>query len=1022
MKPIKLSMYGFMTYKKKTEIDFTKLYPSRIFVISGDTGSGKTSIFDAISFALFGQISRPDVDQINLRSDFLSKEDPPTYVNYIFEVDGRVYQIERKPSQFAKKKVRSGVKINHEVELFQIKNDKKILLSDKVGETNNLIKEIVGLDQNQLKKVMLLAQGQFSEFLSADSSTKADLLSDIFQTSQYGKIQEDLKTLDSTYNKDLENLDNRLEEILKKDESIYSSLDKARKYGHDYVNIKKLIEANLANKNHEIEDLSIKYKNETAKKDLLVDKISKAEAENEQINLYQKIKEEKEELENRLDYYVALKESLERAKNANTIRPYYDRLGQIQKDKDIVAKAIEKKKLEKKKLELLFYDLKKKKAGLKDIAKDLDELKIEINTYKDKEKSLDKFLTIKDSYLNLKSYKDELNKIKEDQEKADHSYKEVSEKLIEKSNKLLEIKDYKTKLVLEKTELDKKEEKNSDFIGKVNKNLEVEEKIKSKNEEKSLIEKDLHKAKFDLDQALLNQENIDKQKYIKILNQSHICPICSTYHEEKIEEKEVFDLDLEAIRNNYHKLINKKSLAENEIKNLKEKLIKDLPKLDDLNNEKKSLDREIIDLDHKLKANEKELTDIDKSIRELENRKNKLSIATKAYDEKITLLSQKLGEFDSLERAYLLMKDQVGNLDQSLIKNKIKDISTKIEEKTAYIEAINSDFNETDKKLSEINSFLTSSMDNLLSYSKSLKENTEIFQEKMKPYFDSNQEFLENLKSFDQLNNKQKEIEDFFDAYKTVDIRLSSLSSYKDLKVHDINQLDEKLKVINENILKFTETLAKEKINQLNLNSTLSEVIDIEKSYKEKAWVGQIIGRLAKIASGGYGSIKGREKLDFETFVLIYYFEKILAYSNKRLFAMSNGQYRMIRKTSGGDMRSKQGLDIEIIDANTGKSRPASTLSGGETFLTSLSLALGLSDEISAENGGIKIDTLFIDEGFGSLSDNYLENAINTIEKLSYENKFIGLISHVKEVKDSIDAKILVKYDKSQGSEVEIII
>ena len=368
------------------------------------------------------------------------------------------------------------------------------------------------------------------------------------------------------------------------------------------------------------------------------------------------------------------------------------------------------------------------------------------------------------------------------------------------------------------------------------------------------------------------------------------------------------------------------------------------------------------------------------------------------------------------------MKDSYQDLDQALLREKISSLKENIVGIDKKIDELNRDFARADKKLAQLVSILATSKDNLKAYEKSFEENKDIFSNKIEEYFASKEEFLETLNSYEDLKEREEDIEKFFDLYKTIKIRLDSLKGYKDKELIDLESFESDLQKLNQDLEGLTENLTKENIKSTLLKEISREVKDIESLYKEKATDSQIIGRLAKIASGGQGAVKGREKLDFETFVLIYYFEKILAYSNKRLFAMSNGQYRMVRKTEGGDMRSKQGLDIEIIDANTGKSRPASTLSGGETFLASLSLALGLSDEISAENGGVKIDTLFIDEGFGTLSDSYLENAISTIEKLSYENKFIGLISHVKEVKDAIDAKILVKYDKSQGSEVEIVI
>lgn len=1022
MKPIKLTMYGFMTYKEKTTIDFTKLYPSRIFVISGDTGSGKTSIFDAISFALFGSISRPSVEQIDLRCDFLSEADPPTYVNFVFEVDGKFYEIERKPLQYAKRKVRPGVRIDHEVSLFEIKKDKTELLSDKTRETNSLIKEIIGLDQNQLKKVMLLAQGQFSEFLSADSATKAELLSDIFQTSLYGKIQEDLKEKAKSYGKDLENLDLRLEEQVNKDQTIASLIDETTLYRHDFEKINETIRQEIEKRDKNIEKLSLKQKKKNKDKEDLIDKLAKLDQENKQIILYKDLEKEKENLEAKKSSYENLKNSLQRAKNAHSIKPYYERLEEIKNEKEKISLLIKEKTKEKASVQADFKTLKEEKNKLPDLISKVDRLKIDLNTYQDKEKSLNEFIEIKAAYD--KSFKDKarLKKLEEDLVNEKNDEKIISEKLLARSNELVDTKDLGSTYMVQKNELDKSLDKNKDLKEKLKNNKALEEKIRKLDQEDKKLDLDISLAKKDLDLALKNQENIEKQKFIKILNETQICPICGSFHEKKIEEKETYDLDLEALRSKYHKLKNKKDLGQKEIALLKENLVSDLPKKEDIESEEKSLILSLKSLDEKIKSHKKNLQDINENIGLLKEEKSNKDKSIQNLEKQREDLNRKLLTFDQVESKYLSMKDSYQDLDQALLREKISSLKESIAGISKKIDELNRVFARADKKLAQLESVLATSKDNLKAYEKSFEENKETFSKKLEEYFASKEEFLETLNSYEDLKEREEDIEKFFDSYKTIKIRLDSLKGYKDKELIDLESFENDLKKLNQDLEGLTENLTKENIKSTLLKEISREVKDIEKLYKEKATDSQIIGRLAKIASGGQGAVKGREKLDFETFVLIYYFEKILAYSNKRLFAMSNGQYRMVRKTEGGDMRSKQGLDIEIIDANTGKSRPASTLSGGETFLASLSLALGLSDEISAENGGVKIDTLFIDEGFGTLSDSYLENAIVTIEKLSYENKFIGLISHVKEVKDAIDAKILVKYDKSQGSEVEIVI
>lgn len=1022
MKPIKLIMYGFMTYKEKTEIDFTKLYQSRIFVISGDTGSGKTSIFDAISFALFGEISRKDVEQINLRSDFLGEDDPPTYVDFSFELDGKNYQILRKPTQFAKKKIKAGVKINHEVEFYEIKNNQKQLLSDKVNETLLLVKQILGLDQSQLKKVMLLAQGEFQDFLISDSATKRSLLSDIFQTGKYGLITEIMKEKSKSYTAQLDLIDSRLVEEIQKNQDLSNSIDQSLILKHDFTKIEDEIENVIKIKENQISEIEKENKEKNIKKDDFIDQMSKARILNENISTYNNLKIKKENLSENIHYYKEHRKILDQAKKAISIKAYHENILDIELSIKNIESLINKKEEEKLKTTKVFSKLKKELVFTKVLEKEIDQLKIYLNELYDKKNSYKKFIDIKSMYENGKKEKEILEKIDEKLNNLKTKYTQTSEKLIENTNQLIELNNKNSKLLLEKSSIDKNIDLNNEEYLKYEKNKKIEEKILSIKNQIVKIKIDITQTEQLLEKARINKENIQKDKYIKILNQTGICPICGSIHEEKFKEEEIKDYDLDSINERYQKLINDKLMGEMEISFNKNSLLENVRKIEDITEDKNLLTKKTDIIKNSIEENKKNLDDLNFIIEKLNRTKEIISSQKDDIENKRSKLIHRLSSFEDIERTYLSMKDDLKDLSFNILNQNIENNLKDLKEKQELNERIRTEFSLIDKKLAEINSSLKTNKETLKNYKNNLEINNEKFISELKKYFNDKKEFLESVENYNSLITKEDEIENFFDQFKTVSIKLDSLKEYEGKNLIDIKIFENDIRILNEKINELSENLTKLKVENSNLREIREKIIKIKIDYNKKISDGQILSKLSKIASGNKGAVKSREKLDFETFVLIYYFEKILSYSNKRLYKMSNGQYRMIRKKSGGDLRSRQGLDIEIIDSNTGKIRPASTLSGGETFLASLSLALGLSDEIAAENGGIKIDTLFIDEGFGSLSQNYLENAISTIEKISYENKFIGLISHVKELKDSIDAKILVKYDKSKGSEVKLIV
>ncbi len=181
--------------------------------------------------------------------------------------------------------------------------------------------------------------------------------------------------------------------------------------------------------------------------------------------------------------------------------------------------------------------------------------------------------------------------------------------------------------------------------------------------------------------------------------------------------------------------------------------------------------------------------------------------------------------------------------------------------------------------------------------------------------------------------------------------------------------------------------------------------------------VARCAGELADVANG---NLSGEDRLSLETYVQTRYLDRILRRANGKLLAMTNGQYEMERSGEGRGRRRKMGLDIDVMDHFTGKRRAASTLSGGEGFKASLALALGLSEEIQAQAGAVRIETMFVDEGFGTLDDESLASALSTLSGLASSGRLVGVISHVAELKGRIDRQILVEKGRADGSTVRV--
>ena len=1015
MKPIRLKLRGFLTYKNQIEIDFTKLYDKKVFVISGDTGSGKTSIFDAIQYGLYGEVSR-GIDVYSLRSDYLNENDPYTFVNLTFKVDEKIYEIERIPSQFAKK-TKENQNIKNSAILYEITNEKKII-AEKIGEVNEKIKQIIGLDKNQFSKVMLLAQGEFQEFLKAKSDDRSKILGDIFKTYEYKEIQERLKNEALEANKNIDIIDRRLEDVIYKDDNLSKNINREDVLVHDFANIKKAIRSYQEKNQVEYENLEKNEKDLSKKEKLLIEDREKAKIQNENIEKYKQIAKDLAENLSKNEKYKKLDQDLKKATYGENIKIYYKSFNKAKAD-------LEKEENDLGKLKELFVE---NSIRLEAIKKDqinfskkeeLNQLKISLNDNKKLLDDFNEFQIIKDKFLSMEEDDKKIKKIDGNIYQFNNYLKENNDKFIDKSKEINQLKADKLAIQESIYKEKNKEESIKNKLDTIKENEEILEKI---SENKKLIEiKKEEKTKLAAKQRLYfqNQRLIRINKFIDELNESGICPVCKEKHQENFSKYQTIEIDIDKVNKNIVQVSSDIETLNSE-NNLYKNSLKEAKDKSELLEEIKILEKKLAENEKSLEENQILIENIEEELKNYEANISKITLELEEFQKNKSYLEEKNQDFEKTKISYMANKEKMEEIDSKLLAEKIADKQKLIEKISKEIEENKKLYDEIKLKDQELKINIKNTKE-LIEKTKADKISyKEDFEKRMLEKFENFAEFEKYLDLFNKINAYKDEITSFFKDQERLITLSENYIQYKDLDIIDTKKIDENLSEINESLSILREKKLKININLSNINQTINDLDEISKLYDDKKKDAEILAKLSKVANGSFGKVSGREKIDFESFVLTYYFDKVLSYANKRLDSMSNGQFMMVRSSSGNDLRQKQGLDIEIFDYNTGKKRPSSTLSGGESFLASLALALGLSDEISAENGSIKIDTLFIDEGFGTLSEDYLSNVIEQIEKLSYENKFIGLISHVKELKDAIDGKILVTYTSNQGSFIEV--
>lgn len=884
MTPISLIMSAFGPYVSETDIDFSDLGSEGLFLIAGDTGAGKTTIFDAISFALYGEAAggRKRRGAKTFRSDYASP-DTPTFVEYVFTQKGRTYTIHRNPEYVRVKKRGTGETTEPATVAFSCRETGELLTN--TDAVNTRIKELIGLDHEQFTQTVMIAQGDFLKILNSDSSDRRKLFGRIFDTHVYARFQEKLKEKNARMSRAINDIRMELLTCIKgiSVDDYYDSADVIRQYMEDTKYVQQLLPAleRLLQFEREQLDMAELEKRRCAEhKDHLLAEITRGETINQQIDGLRDAKEQLEILTGSRENIEEAKRQLAVLKRAEIVEGDW-RL--LLNERTNHKKACEKNAAAKERFKLAEKTLKEAVCVLEEAE----------TAYRDIEAHKERLRKMQESYKVLEGYCSLLRELEHAKEMFDAA-------------------------------------------------AAARNQAKNRYEE---IESTYLKSQGGL-LALLLKEN-------------EPCPVCgSRIHPNPAvcNGRTITKAQLDQAKKAVDTAVENLEKANGEYGNINARIVEKQARLVEL------------DFDGQIPSVWKE------PMEEGTFAKQMLQAAKKK--EMIEETTSKLTkEIERIERAYGTAQEAVNKANETAVSSR----------EAAEIAAKNME--ETEREL----------------FAK-----TGAFQELLaKQQFQSEEQLAEIL----QQKTEKTALENLVKKYDEDVNRLSGLvleyeKTLKGKNRTNIGPLKEKREEITAQIRKLEKKTTHLQSGLMANEKTLARIKEISAKKEQQDKQYAAILDLYKTISGDK---KGQAKLEFEAYVQQYYFRQVISEANVRLAELTDGMFVLRCKEEAENKVNKTGLDLDVFDRNTGAWRDVSTLSGGESFMASLAMALGLSDIVQNRKCAVKLDAMFIDEGFGTLDEGALRQAMGMLKKLADGKRLVGIISHVPELRDTIDNQIIVR-------------
>lgn len=918
MRPLKITMSAFGPYAGEVTLDMQKLGKSGIYLITGDTGAGKTTVFDAISYALYGEASGNYRENTTLRSKYASA-DTPTFVELEFEYNNEIYKINRNPEYPRPNKRGEGfTKQSANAEL--VMPDGSVIT--KIKDVSAKVEEIIGINKNQFSQIAMIAQGDFRKLLNCETNERSKIFRKIFKTEPYHNIEIKLSSLFNELKRNREKEKSGIEQYinqLKCNENDTLSLELERAKSGDVL----------------IEDV-IKLAGEIINKDTL--EYTKTQKNIESIN---------EEIE-KINSNIKLYENQEATKKAYAKASA--QLEELKTKRNDCEKAYKSAEAQRERLD----DLTRKINLINSKMPKYDELKRLENSINERAQSFEKsnnLLKLKQQEITLLEKEiDEKSKALEEVKGADLLAQKLTAKKEEIKKKAEALKELKTEIDRCKTE--QKNLKNAQSFAK------------SALDEYGALENEYNQiyiAFFNEQAGIIADE----------LKDGEPCPVCgSTSHPNLARKSEnaPSQADVES--------------AQNLVKKAQEKA-------DKARDTASALKSRFDEIAANVKSAAKKLFGTDDNV--FDDYNSNINALKKDYDCTLALLktaNEKLNLYKKLDKEIPKIQEK-----QKSLSDEISTLNTQKASDEAFI-------SENTKRVTSIKSELDF-------------ESADLAKDKLKEYTNLSSDIKNAI---EKSKNAFDDIKSKYDTQKGTKASLeNALKEFKEIDLASLNEKSLKLNEYKKDVDETAKSLYSRIENNKSRVDDISKKRDILKEYDDKyVW-------LKALSETANGDISGKEKITLETFVQMTYFDSIIRKANIRLLTMSDGQYELVRRSDAETLKKNEGLALDVIDHFNGSSRSVSTLSGGESFMASLCLALGLSDEIQSSNGGIKLDTMFVDEGFGSLDGEALDRALSALTSLSQGNRLVGIISHVDALRDRIDNKIVITKDRTIGSNAQII-